>query len=168
MPEPWRRAIVAAEDRVPAEWSPPCPGHLEWDRAEAAYLYGDRGEVASFARLARRAWLAYPGSPEGKAQMAPHRNDTDRWLTVVYRRLRDHPGTYFETDGEEWVAFDSAEGARLVPAERLPADSPLAVTGRWRITALATDVFTASAAAIDALLASQDDPCAISWQGADV
>jgi nucleoside phosphorylase len=167
LPGPWKRVVGEAEDNVTAEWSPPCPGYLDWDRPETAYLYGPRAELAAYTRLARQAWLAFPGSPDGKAQMAPRHNDTDRWLTVVYRQLRDYPGTYFEADGEKWVAFDPGDGVRLVQAERLPSDPPATVIGRWRITALATDVFAAAALAIDALLARQDDPYAISWQEMD-
>jgi nucleoside phosphorylase len=150
------------------EWSPACPGYELWDQPERGYLYGPREEVELFDRLAERAWLAYPGTPDGKGQMAPRENVGDQWLTVVYHQLENHQGTYLLADGNEWVASRADDGSlHCLPAEPVPEDAPGEDVERWRVTALATDVFTASVVAIDTLLASADEPYAVSWQEMD-
>jgi hypothetical protein len=153
-----------------------------YERPESGCLYGDKAAAAQFDRLASLGWQAFLGTRDGKAQYAPAaENDTDRWLAVVYGQLE-----YDLTAGpnylrqQDCLVFHLGDGMeRIEEAEnyalpmtygpiRDPDDLP-APDGpfdRWRITELTTDVFAASAAALDVLL-SDPNPAGnrvISWQ----
>src|SRR5262249_13923884 len=80
----------------PLENAGPLPPHLEkavrasnattgslmtapWDeRRRFGYLYGPATELGTFERLAERAWLALPGTPDGKAQAYPQMRPLER------------------------------------------------------------------------------------------
>lgn len=88
LPAQWRAAVEAAEFRRESVWQPACPNLPTYERPTQAALYGNRAAAERFDRLATDAWQAVPGSPDGKAQAAAFAaNDTDRWLTLVYRHL---------------------------------------------------------------------------------
>jgi hypothetical protein len=160
-----------------------------WDnRRQMGYLYGPDGEVKAFQRLAERAWLALPGTTAGKAQAYPQMQPTERWLAFVYNTLREHPGSYLSADDVLWVRFGSAEGppqeVGFIPhwvtrdtlhgrIHELGYPEAETITGpvqRWKLSALATDPFTASTVAIDMLLADPDPegPFLISAEEMDV
>ncbi len=168
LPPNWQGVVRGAQFQRVTEWSPARPGYGSWEQPERGYLYGPREEVELFDRLAERAWLAYPGSPDGKAQMAPREDVADQWLTVVYQQLKGHRGTYLLADGDEWVASRAEDGSlHCLPAEQVSEAALTEGVERWRLAALATDVFTASVVAIDTLLASADEPYAVSWKEMD-
>jgi hypothetical protein len=142
-----------------------------YERPECGWLYGDRASAAQFDRLASLAWQAFLGTPDGKAQYALFaENDTDPWLTVVYRQLqfnltagpnyhrgqdclvfRDADGMVQINDAAEY-ALPMNDGPIRDPEDRPSLNHPFE---RWRITELTTDVFNASAA-LDVLLADPD------------
>jgi hypothetical protein len=141
-----------------------------YEQPERGWLYGDRASAVQFDRLASLAWQAFLGTPDGKAQYASSpENDTDRWLTVVYRQLefnltagpnyhrRQDCLVFRNADGAEQIT-DAAEyalpktyGPIRDPEDRPSLNHPFE---RWRIKELTTDVFNASAAALDVLLAN--------------
>jgi len=155
--------------------------------AEVGYLYGPQAARENFERLAERAWLALPGTPHGKAQAFPQPRPVERWMAFVYSTLRDHPGSYLEAADELYVCWKSRDGRRQesqfppVQVERETpqgtkvglgypeADTLPGPVKRWKFFALAADPSTASAVAIDMLLAHPDPegPYLLSWQELD-
>jgi hypothetical protein len=138
--------------------------------AKIGYLYGPQKERKAFERLANQAWLALPGSPDGKAQAFPQPRPTERWLAFVYQTLRSNPGSYLQADDWLWVCWQT-KGGRLQESKFRPerirretmvgmgypqADQIPEPMRRWRFSALTTDVFTSSSVAIEMLLADPD------------
>jgi hypothetical protein len=147
---------------------------LDWVRwnspAKQGYLFGDPAGRHKFEYLAERAWLALPGTPDGKAQAHPQPHTVDRWLDFVYYQLTHPRSSYLAVEDHLWVV-DYAEGGQSVERRfppRAVKQGSIVSTGypdaeglsdrarRWVYTALATDPFTASAVAIDLLLAHPD------------
>jgi hypothetical protein len=169
LPWEYRQAIETAEFRRESTWDPEYPGLSIYERPESAWLYGDSAAAAQFDRLASLAWQAFLGTRDGKAQYSPAaENDTDRWLTVVERQLTSDMKTgpnYLQR--QDCVVFRNADGTeRIEHAEdyALPMTdglirdvedrpAPEGPFDRWRINRLTTDVFNASVAALDVLLA---------------
>ncbi len=157
---------------------------LDWMRRNSppklSYLSGDSAGRSKFEYLAERAWLALPGSPEGKVQAYPQPRAVEGWLAFVYQQLRWPPSSYLAVEDELWAAHYAQDGRlveqrfapRTVKQEGIvstdyPDAKPLSDrASHWMYTALATDPFTASVAAIDMLLAHPDPegPYLISWQ----
>jgi hypothetical protein len=156
-----------------------------YEQPERAWLYGDRGAAAQFDRLASLAWQAFLGTRAGKVQYAPAaENDTDRWLTVVYRQLQyDMTAGPNYLQAQDCLVFRLAEGMERIehaenyalpmtygpihdPDDRSPPNGSF---DRWRLTELTTDVFNASAAALDMLLSDPDPEGTrvVSWQEMD-
>jgi hypothetical protein len=182
LPRKYRLAIEAAEFHRKSTWAPGYPGLLTYEQAESAWLYGDRAAVTLFDRLASLAWQAFLGTRDGKAQYAPTaENDTDRWLVVVDTQLafdlttgpnhlhRQDCVIFCEADGTERIdraecyALPMTDGPIRDTDDRPTPDGPF---DRWRITELTTDVFAASAAALDVLLSdpNPEGNRVISWQ----
>src|SRR5262249_52036443 len=76
-----------------ARWEEPAPEWKEkvapgassdWWRINSpkklGYLFGEPAGRAKFEYLAERAWLALPGTPDGKAQAYPQPRPLERWL----------------------------------------------------------------------------------------
>ena len=159
-----------------------------WDqRRQLGHLYGPKEEVETFERSAERGWLALPGTPDGKAQAYPQMQPLERWSALVYRTLREHPGSYLSADDVLWVCYRTADGQQqelgFAPHWVTPqtpngemrelgypqADLLPAPVRRWKVSALATDPFSASVVAIDMLLSHPDPegPYLVSIQEAD-
>jgi nucleoside phosphorylase len=185
LPERWRHPIEQAEFRRDTIWRPGCPQLATYENPETGVLYGDRAAADTFDRLAREAWQAVPGSPDGKQQAAQFAaNDTDRWLTMVYRGLRDAQlqGLHYLED-DDWVEIEEPGGVRgLEPAVNYalpmtygpiqdPDQRPVLARPftRWRITHPTIDVFAASIIALDVLLGNPDPNGGyfVSWQEMD-
>jgi hypothetical protein len=177
-----------ADTALPESNQKPAPGSLAgWMRlntpAKVGYLFGDPAGRKKFESLAERAWLALPGTQEGKAQAFPQPRAVERWLAFVYRQLEHAASSYLAAD-DELLAVDHSEDGQTVEQRFLPAlvqHGNYRSTGypeaealsdrarRWVVTALATDPFAASAVAIEMLLADPDPvgPFLISWQEFD-
>jgi hypothetical protein len=146
--------------------------------AKRSYLFGEATGRATFERLAERAWLALPGSTDGKAHAYPQPRIVERWLAFVYERLQHAcvQSSYLSVE-EDLVVCDYSKSGRRVErhfALREVNDEgvgyPDAVglsrrARRWIYTALATDPFTVSTVAIDVLLA--DPRYVVSWNVMD-
>jgi hypothetical protein len=157
-----------------------------WQRnapAKLGYLFGDPAGRKRFEYLAERAWLALPGTPDGKAQAYPQQRALERWMAFVYRQLASAPSPYLAAEDELWVT-DNVEGCQLVEHRfppRAVKQGDIISTGypdaaglsnrarRWIYTAIATDPFTVSGVAINLLLADPDPegPRLVSWQEMD-
>lgn len=161
--------------------------YLDWWRrncpAKLGYLFGDEAGRKRFEFLAERAWLALPGTPDGKTQAYPQARALERWMAFVYHKLASAPSPYLAAEDELWVA-DPAEDGHIVEQRFRPLavkQGSIVSTGypdaadvsngarRWIYTELATDPFTVSAVAIDLLLADPDPegPRLVSWQEMD-
>jgi hypothetical protein len=157
-----------------------------WQRnrpAKVGYLFGDPAGRKRFEHMAERAWLALPGTQDGKAQAYPQPRALERWMVFVYRQLARAASPYLAAEDELWVVDHNEDGQvaeqRFTP--RAVQQGDIVSTGypdagslsnrarRWIYTALATDPFTASAVAIDMLLAHPDPegPRLVSWQEMD-
>lgn len=159
------------------------------DARKHGFLSGPTGELERFTVLAERAWLALPGTIEGKLQAYPQMAEVDRWLSFVYRQLRDSLPHYLSADRLLWACWPAGPGGMQelgfpyvracgVPAEGAAAQgAPVAesypdadaippAAARWLIDELAVDVFTASVLAIEQLLAHPDPegPYLVSWR----
>src|SRR5262249_50679053 len=77
-------------------WQRNCPARL-------GYLYGDPAGRERFVYLAERAWLALPGTADGKAQAYPQPRVLERWMAFVYRQLASAPSPYLAAEDELWV-----------------------------------------------------------------
>jgi hypothetical protein len=148
--------------------------YLDWwqrnSPAKVGYLFGAPVGRERFEYMAERAWLALPGTPDGKAQAYTQPRTVDRWLDFVYTQLDRAQGSYLSASEELWVCEYTKAGRtrerRFAP--RAVKHGSMISTGypdadglserarRWIYTALATDPFTVSAVAIDILLAHPD------------
>jgi hypothetical protein len=180
---PWGAPILGEEEP---------DAHIEaWLRmnnpAQVGYLFGPKAARDRFERLAGRAWLALPGTPDGKAQAYPQARPRERWLAFVYRTLRNCSASYLEADDVLWVRWKTAGGRpqeKQFTPESVRRETPQGVkvgvgypevekllgpVERWKYSALATDPFTASAVAIDTLLKHPDPegPYLVSWSEMD-
>jgi hypothetical protein len=185
LPREYRQALERAEFRREGTWAPGYPELPTYEQSERSWLSGDKAAADQFDRLASLAWQAFLGTRDGKAQYAPTAaNDTDRWLAVVYRQLEYDltvgPNYFQEQDclvfhlDKEMERIEKAENYALPVTygpirDRDDRPAPDGPFDRWRITALTTDVFAASAVALDVL---PSDPYAgrnrvISWQEMD-
>ena len=169
LPSRWREPLDSAECRRESVWRPGCADLPTYETPQRAILYGDRAALEVFDQIAVEAWRAVPGSASGKAQYAPvAENETDRWLTLVYRELTNGQlqGLDYLIEGD-WVVKSSGGSAEVCePAERyaLPMTyGPILnpdlrpILGepfkRWRISHPTVNVFHASLVALDQLLA---------------
>ena len=59
--------------------------------AKRSYLFGERAGRERFEFLANQAWLALPGTVDGKAQAYPQLRMIERWIAFVYRQLQTAP-----------------------------------------------------------------------------
>lgn len=97
-------------------------GLVEGDApAKLGYLYGESAARDSFVHLAERAWLALPGTPDGKAQAYPQSGATERWLSFVYRQLEEAPSSDLSADDMLWTA-DVDEGGEIIE-KQFPAQA---------------------------------------------
>lgn len=161
--------------------------HLGWlalnTPAIRGYLFGEPAGREKFETLAKRAWLALPGSAEGKAEQYQQPRIVERWLAFMYKQLQSAPSSYLSVD-EELLVCDYTKRGRHVEHRFVPRNvktGDIVWTGypdavgltrrarRWIYTALATDPFTASTVAIDMLLADPDKggQYVISWKEMD-
>jgi nucleoside phosphorylase len=155
---------------LPAE-SESSAAFMEWLRwnspAKLGYLFGDQAGRRQFEHLAERGWLALPGTRDGKNEAYPQPRPLERWMAFVYRQLDEAASSYLAAEDVLWVADYGPDG-QLVERRYDPCavtQGNIVSTGypdagglsdrarRWVYTALATDPFTVSAVAIDALLA---------------
>jgi hypothetical protein len=186
----WNAGEIRARWELPAaQWKDgdARASYLDWwqtnSPAKLGYLFGDAAGRKKYEHLAERAWLALPGTPDGKAQAYPQPRPLERWMAFVYHQLASAPSPYLAADDELWV-MDYAEDGQLIE-QRFPPravkQGNIVSTGypdavdlsnrarRWIYTALATDPFTVSAVAIDLLLDHPDPegPRLVSWQEMD-
>jgi hypothetical protein len=151
--------------------------------AKLGYLFGGAEARARFEHLAERAWLALPGTRDGKAQAYPQPRLLERWMTFVYQQLERAQSSYFTAEEELWVldcepngetvekryAPQAVKQGNMVSRGYPDAQSLPSIAQRWVCSLLATDPFTVSAVAIDLLLAhsDQEGPRLASWQEMD-
>jgi hypothetical protein len=161
--------------------------HLDWLKlvapAKLGYLFGTPAARTRFEQLAERAWLALPGTRDGKTQAYPQPRLLERWMAFVYQQLESSPSSYFAAEEELWVLDFGADGksvekryapqavkqGEMVSRGYPDSQSLSSCAQRWVCSILATDPFTVSAVAIDQLLAhaSEGGPRLVSWQEMD-
>src|SRR5262245_31681138 len=66
--------------------------------AKVGYLFGDPSGIKRFEFLAERAWLALPGTPDGKSQAYPQPRPLERWMAFVYRQLARASSCYLSAE----------------------------------------------------------------------
>ena len=138
--------------------------------AKVGYLSGDSAGRKKLEFLANQAWLAIPGTTDGKAQAFPQPRPLERWMAFVYGQISNAPSSYLSAEEELWVEYTTRNGQlgerRFAPqaiekGEIISRGYPGATrltnkVGQWIYTALATDPSTASAVAVDLQLANAD------------